>query len=67
MVRKKKKDNRVYREWTLPKWTGGAGTSAAAYASYDAPAGYVWDFVTLNNEPVLLDGVPVVELVRTPF
>jgi hypothetical protein len=61
---KKKKTNRVYREWIMPKWTGGSGTSAAAYASSDAPAGYVWDFVTFGDEPVSFNGDTVVSLIK---
>lgn len=34
----------------------------AAFAQTRAPEGWSWDFVTLNGQPVLQDGEPVVAL-----
>jgi hypothetical protein len=38
--------------------------SAAAYASYAAPAGYRWEYETYNGVRVTYNGEPVVALVR---
>lgn len=40
------------------------GGSAASFASYLAPVGYRWEFVTFNGERLTLAGEPVVHLVR---
>ena len=40
------------------------GGGAAAFASFAAPAGFRWDFVTLNGQRVALNGEPVVTLVE---
>jgi len=42
----------------------GTGGGAARYASYPAPSGFRWDFVTLNGERVTLNNEPVVALLR---
>ena len=44
--------------------TRAKGGGAAAFASFAAPAGFSWDFVTLNGQRVALNGEPVVTLVE---
>ena len=44
--------------------TRAKGGGAAAFASFAAPAGFRWDFVTLNGQRVALNGEPVVTLVE---
>jgi len=43
--------------------TYGTGGNPVAYASYPAPSGYRWDFVTDGGAIVTDGGIPVVDLV----
>jgi hypothetical protein len=45
-------------------YTPDKGVWASAYASYPAPNGYRWEFVTSFDERVTSFGVPVVSLVE---
>ena len=48
------------RRAVLTRNTGGG---AASYASYPAPSGYRWDFVTYNGARVTYNAEPVVALI----
>lgn len=41
----------------------GTGANPAAYASYPAPSGFRWEFVTEDGVVVTDGGIPVVDLV----